>query len=124
VIRLGTTRAVLCIGGLAFKFARSAHGARCNRYERDLYDRSNLERRALLCPPLWCSPRGRVLIMRRARPMTADEHRKFVLDKYTDLGRAWDYRGPGDDGAPFEPKASDWGWLDGKVVAIDYANMD
>ena len=26
VIRLGTTRAVLCIGGLAFKFARSAHG--------------------------------------------------------------------------------------------------
>jgi hypothetical protein len=109
---------------LAFKLARSAHGRHCNRYESDLYRRSNSNRRALLCPSLWCAPLGVVQIMRRARRMTADEHRKLVLDKYTDLGRAWDYRGPGDDGAPFEPKASDWGWLDGKVVAVDYANFD
>jgi hypothetical protein len=24
----------------------------------------------------------------------------------------------------FEPKANDWGWLDGKPVAMDYANLD
>jgi hypothetical protein len=37
----GTTRAVLCVGLLAFKFARSSHGARCNRYEAYLYRRSD-----------------------------------------------------------------------------------
>ena len=66
----GTTRAVLCIGGLAIKFARSADGARGNRFEADLYRRSDPERRKLLCTPLWCSPNGAVLMMRRARPMT------------------------------------------------------
>ena len=28
-------------------------------------------------------------------------------------------RGPGDDGLPFEWKPSDWGYLDGRVVAVD-----
>jgi hypothetical protein len=39
------------------------------------------------------------------------------------LMEAWDYpRGPDDqDECPFEPKASDWGWLDGRPVAIDYS---
>ena len=32
----------------------------------------------------------------------------------------WDYAGPEDDGHPFEWKPSDWGYLDGRVVAIDY----
>jgi len=35
-----------------------------------------------------------------------------------------DYRGLGDVGCPFEPKASDWGRLDGMLVAVDYSNMD
>ena len=33
----------------------------------------------------------------------------------------WDYAGPSDDGLPFEWKPSDWGYLDGQVVAVDYA---
>jgi len=33
----------------------------------------------------------------------------------------WDYAGPSDDGLPFEWKPSDWGYLDGRVVAVDYA---
>jgi hypothetical protein len=28
---------------------------------------------------------------------------------------------PPDDECPFEPKASDWGWLDGRLVALDYS---
>jgi hypothetical protein len=33
----------------------------------------------------------------------------------------WDYR-PGEDDAPFEYKASDWGRLkDGRLVALDYS---
>jgi hypothetical protein len=121
-MHVGTTRAVLCIGRLAFKFARSRHGARCNRYEADLYRRSDQDRRALLCPPLCCLPFGAVLVMRRAGPMTDAEYRKHVHD--ADLMLAWDYRGPGDDGSPFEPKANAWGWLGGRPVAVDYANFD
>jgi hypothetical protein len=74
----GTTRAVLCIGGLAIKFARSADGARGNRFEADMYRRSDPERRKLLCTPLWCSPNGAVLMMRRARPMTEGDFRQHV----------------------------------------------
>ena len=57
----GTTRAVFCIGRMAFKFACSAHCARCNWYEADLYRRSDQVRRTLLCPPVWCSSFGVVL---------------------------------------------------------------
>ena len=54
--------------------------------------------------------------------MTESEYRKYVWD--AGLMLAWDYRGPGDDDAPFEPKADAWGWLDGRPVAIDYANLE
>ena len=36
----------------------------------------------------------------------------------------WDYNGIGDEGHPFEWSAGDWGWLDGKLVALDYAAPD
>jgi hypothetical protein len=32
----------------------------------------------------------------------------------------WDAM-PGEDGSPFEPKASDWGRIDGRLVALDYS---
>jgi hypothetical protein len=32
----------------------------------------------------------------------------------------WDYR-PGEDSEPFEYKASDWGWLEARLVALDYS---
>jgi hypothetical protein len=28
---------------------------------------------------------------------------------------------PGENSCPFEPKASDWGWLEGRIVALDYS---
>jgi hypothetical protein len=117
----GTTRAVLCIGGLAIKFARSADGARGNRFEADLYRRSDPERRKLLCTPLWCSPNGAVFMMRRARPMTEGDFRQHVIG--AGLYWAWDHRGPDDDDIPFEPQAEDWGWLDDRPVAVDYAHQ-
>jgi hypothetical protein len=118
----GTTRAVLCVGSLAFKIARSASGARGNRYEADLYRRSDQQRKALLCPPLWCSRNGAVLIMRRAHSMTCDEYIEQVRD--AGLMLLWDYLGPGDVVAPFEDKPNAWGWLDGRPVAVDYADVD
>ena len=70
----GTTRTVVLFGPWAFKFGRGEYGARCNRYEADLYDRSRSKphRQAMLCPVLWCSRSGKLLIARRAAsPLTA-----------------------------------------------------
>jgi len=119
---LGTTRAVLCVGSFALKIARSRSGTRGNRFEADLYRRSGKGRRALLCPAFWCSPYGVVLVMRRATPMNEADYHRYVHS--VGLLRAWGYGGSGDDGNPFEPKASSWGWLNGRAVAIDYAHVD
>ena len=74
----------------------------------------------MLCPPLWCSKGGVLLIMKRARPLAEREFRELMSRGKLPYFE-WDYGGPGDDGCPFEPKADAWGWLDGKVVAIDYS---
>ena len=72
----------------------------------------------MLCPVLWCSRPGFVSIMRRAiTPVT-----KGALDERKGVAwLEWDYAGPSDDGLPFEWKPSDWGYLDDRVVAVDYA---
>jgi hypothetical protein len=117
MILYGTTRAVLSVGLWAFKLGLGKDGVRCNWHEADLYRRSSPRRRAMLCPVLWCSRPAFISIMRRAdSPITqgALDERKAVA------WLEWDYAGPGDDGHPFEWKPSDWGYLDGRVVAIDY----
>jgi len=54
----------------------------------------------------------------RAEPIPENEFYEI-----RDTGRLpdWDYRGPGDVESPFEWKPSDWGWLDGRIVAVDYS---
>jgi len=56
--------------------------------------------------------------MATAQPLAKADH-EDLLDRgdFPD----WDYR-PGEDGEPFEYKASDWGRLkDGRLVALDYS---
>jgi hypothetical protein len=108
---------VLSVGPWAFKLGLGKDGVRCNWHEADLNGLSSPRRRAMLCPVLWCSRPAFISIMRRAdSPITrgALDERKAVA------WLEWDYAGPGDDGHPFEWKPSDWGYLDGRVVAIDY----
>jgi hypothetical protein len=118
MIYRGSTRTVVTFGRLAFKFGRGKNGMRCNQHEADLYRRSSARRRSMLCPVLWCSHPAFVSIMRRATtPIT-----KGALDERKGVAwLEWDYAGPSDDGLPFEWKPSDWGYLDGRVVALDYA---
>jgi hypothetical protein len=54
-------------------------------------------------------------IFREFSPRGGDLERKAVA------WLEWDYAGPSDDGLPFEWKPSDWGYLDDRVVAVDYA---
>ena len=118
MLRKGTTRTVLVVGPLALKFAVGERGRRSNRFEADLYVRVDARRRAMLCPVVWCSRAGRLLVARAARPLTEQE-RDHLWD--TDGFPDWDYVPPNDEGQPFEWKPSDWGWLDGRLVALDYA---
>jgi hypothetical protein len=113
----GTTRLVLVIGPWAVKFARGARGRRCNKYEADLFSATNESRRAMLCPVCWCSGGGKMLVMAAARPLSKPDHEDLLAaDGFPD----WDYM-PGEDGQPFEFKASDWGRVNGRLVALDYS---
>jgi hypothetical protein len=116
----GATRTVLLLGPWAFKFGRGEYGRRCNLHEAGLYERSEPRRQAMLCPVLWCSWSGKLQIARRAKtPITQSQLDQL---KVRELGRdGWDRAGVGDDDCPFEWKPIDWGMLDGRIVAVDYA---
>jgi hypothetical protein len=107
---------VVVVGRFAFKFARNARGRTSNLYEAKLYRSANATRRALLCPVLWVSRNGFVQIMKAAKPLSE----MMSLDEYMNVVDVWDYI-PGEDSCPFEPKASDWGCLEGRMVALDYS---
>lgn len=107
---------VIVIGRFAVKFARDKWGRACNLYEANLYRSVNETRRGLLCPVLWVSRYGAVQIMRSAVPLTE----MMSEEAYQEAWEAWDYM-PGEDSCPFEPKAADWGWFDGRMVALDYS---
>ena len=115
----GCSRRVAILGQVAVKLAKGRRGRRCNLYEAGVWERNQAHpKRSLhLCPVLWCSRRGVVLIMRAAEPVPADFDIR-IFDKQ--VGDWWDYS-PGGDAWPCEPKAADWGVLDGRIVSIDYA---
>lgn len=107
---------VIVLGPLAFKFARNRRGRASNLYEANLYRSSNESRRVLLCPALWVSSKGLLLVMRAAQPLTE----MMSEEEYIEAFLAWDYM-PGEDSCPFEPKACDWGWFRGRKVSLDYS---
>jgi hypothetical protein len=73
----------------------------------------------MLCPVLCCTPAGTALLMPAARPLTEKERDHLMATKgFPD----WDYMPPDDEGQPFEWKPSDWGWLHGRLVALDYSS--
>jgi hypothetical protein len=117
ISRAGSTRSpVIVVGRFALKLARNARGRASNPYEAKLYRSANATRRALLCPVLWVSRSGFVQVIRAAKQLTD----MMSLDEYMHVTEAWDYM-PGEDSCPFEPKASDWGWFEGRMVALDYS---
>jgi hypothetical protein len=115
-IRIGTTRMVLIVGPMAIKLARHERGMRCNRSEATLYDRETPRRREILCPVIWCSENGRILIARAAAP-ARPEDRPLILARIY----GWDYDPHKNEDPPFEPKITDWGWLDDRLVSLDYS---
>jgi hypothetical protein len=117
-IHRGASRLVIVCGPVAVKFPRGESGVRCNQAEGVNWQRSRNHpvRGQRLCPVLWHDPKGRVLIMRAARPLPADVHPADVIDRDW-----WDYLGGEDLECPCEHKPADWGMLDGVMVCVDYA---
>jgi hypothetical protein len=71
----------------------------------------------MLCPVRWWSAGGQLLAMASAQPLSKADHEELLDD---DGFPDWDYM-PGEDGQPFEFKASDWGRIKGRLVALDYS---
>jgi hypothetical protein len=116
----GTTRLTICISRYALKFARGRRGRVGNYGERVEWQRATPARRELLCPLLWAAPFGLVNVMVRAIPLTREQQQTLLDDHgFPD----WDYM-PGGPSEPFEYKESDWGYLDGRLVALDYPARD
>ena len=83
-------------------------------------NRNKPHRQLMLCPVLWCSSSGKLQIARRAAtPITQAQLDGLKRDQRA--WNEWDYLGPEDDECPFEWKPTDWGVLDGRLVAVDYA---
>ena len=102
-------RPVIVVGPIALKFACNEAGRVCNRYEANLYRRTTPARRAMLCPVLWVSPGGLVLIMRSSVPLAEI----MSLEDYLFAAEEWDVNGPREDGCPFETKSLRLGLVPG-----------
>ena len=113
----GTTRLVISFGPWAFKIGKGKRGRAANRSEFGVWEKNPPSKRVFLCPSQKLFLNGLLLVAKRASLFRPGE---MTDDLYIRLGIAWMREQPFDD-APFEPKDSDWGWIDGKPVAIDYA---
>ena len=115
VRRHGTTRTVWLIGRWAIKVPSCCkwrlflHGLLANLQERSF----SATRWAKLCPVLWSTPGGWLLVMRRARPLTRAEWDAFDPEPWC---QEEDYV------IPAEHKMDSFGVLDGRIVAVDYGN--
>lgn len=110
---IGATRAVLLTDRLAWKVPRMStwrtflNGLLANMQEREFARTGWPE----LCPVVFSLPGGWLVVMRRARPLTCDEFNDFDSREF--ITRS-------DGVIPVEEKPDSFGWLDGRIVAVDY----
>lgn len=114
VDRTGVTRLVFLTRHWAFKVPNFINGWRlflqgllANMQERE-FSRAYFEK---LCPVVWSIPGGWLVVMPRCRVMTDAEFQAFDAKSFVD--------GP-DYVVPAEAKSDSFGYLDGRIVAIDY----
>lgn len=114
-LRSGATRAVLLLGRLAMKVPRFAtwrtflNGLLANMQEREFARMGWPE----LCPVLFSLPGGWLVVMRRAQPLTRDEFNEFDTREFIERS---------DGVIPVEEKLCSFGWIEGRIVAVDYGS--
>lgn len=111
----GATRWVFLVGRLAIKVPRPTewrlflHGLLSNMQERQ-FSRTGWPE---LCPVVASVPGGWLVVMPRCRPLTRREWDRFDF---------MDFIQRSDGLVPVEEKADSLGWLDGRIVAMDYGS--
>jgi hypothetical protein len=133
IIRTGATRWVLLIGRYAVKFPslysyrHFLQGILGNEQETFWY--KSFKWTGKLCPVLFCFPGCFFIVMPRVRVMTDDEAKEIwglppcnfdgsptPCDEFLRIE-------PGEESIfPAEKKSDSFGWLDGKLVIIDYGS--
>lgn len=110
MLKYGTTRTVLLIGNFAFKFPS------CVEWRLFLQGLlANMQEKKFsgfhpdLCPVKFSIPGGFLIVMPRCKPLSRDEYEDNLIEL-------------SDFGIPVEPKLDSVGWLNGKIVAVDYGN--
>jgi hypothetical protein len=116
----GTTQVTLCIGRYALKFARGQRGYIANCGEQVEWKRATPERWEVLCPLLrgcaiWFGQRHET----GSPPDTSAAPRASPKRRLSEVGLH-----AGRPSSPLEHEASDWGYLDGRLVALDYPAID
>jgi hypothetical protein len=111
----GTTRLTVCVCRWALKCPKGRKGREANRRERDAWLNATPTNKKILCPIILAAPFGLLVVMRRAVPLTEEEAAELRATRGLP---EWD--SVLGDPSPLEPKASDWGRIDGKLVALDY----
>jgi hypothetical protein len=130
----GITRTVYLVGDIAIKVANGRYtwqhwlkGLIANLKERERHT-YNLPQ---LCPVLWSDPWGVVVVQRRAATLTDEQHARLFGAEAPEPGGGWYYMEFFDtpefkekfgNWIPTENKPDSFGYLDGRLVAVDYAN--
>ena len=114
--RKGVTRTVLLIGRYAFKFPKMRYGWRLfllgllGNMQEVVFSKTRWPE---LCPIVFAIPGGWLVVMRRARILTPAEFAELDLEVWAS----------GNGGSiPYEKKADSFGWLDGRIVVVDYGS--
>lgn len=111
----GATRRVLLLGRYAIKVPSMAEwrlfllGLLANMQEA-IWSRTGWPE---LCPVVFSVPGGFLVVMRRARVLTDEEFVELDLARWVDRGGYI---------VPAEIKTDSFGYLDDRLVAIDYGN--
>lgn len=125
LVRTGVTRKVLLIGKYAIKFPslysyrHFLQGILANDQEQHWSRMFKWSKK--LCPVIWCSWGCFVIIMPQVKVLTDQECRDGKL-AHLDIDEFLLIE-PGEEGRfPVEKKSDSFGWLDGRLVIIDYGS--
>lgn len=102
-----TKRYAIKIPKLLYGWEKFLHGLLSNIRERRLARAGYPE----LCPMVFSIPGGWMVVMRRATPLSDMDWLKFNALEFCETA---DYV------VPAELKPDSFGWVDGRIVAIDY----